>query len=331
MKKYYGSYTPEATKSLKGCERLICRTAEDGTIYLCNGYLIFSMTSAEYDTVARPATQCDAGNWAMDKDGKRSETNYDLEKHFTEAVKAAETAAQLRRSALLVDVGKNQLAACYYNADKDFSAFFNRHFTASLASDTVLKSAGTVSAAVAFTGDRPFAMILPIRPESKNARAVKAYFTESDKATEDAGTKDQKIDHLTERNTDLRAEVRSLKEQNAQQAAEIEAQQNKAAAQAAEIAALREQIAQQAAQLEQAAQQAAEDAAEESKPEPKTAAELIAARWSEVDGLTASVKGAQTASPVVWLDGDTQPHAKEIEAEGGKWSNKRNAYYFRVA
>ena len=37
------------------------------------------------------------------------------------------------------------------------------------------------------------------------------------------------------------------------------------------------------------------------------------------------------AAPVVWLSGDTKPHAKAIEADGGKWSGKKNAYYFRVA
>ena len=65
--------------------------------------------------------------------------------------------------------------------------------------------------------------------------------------------------------------------------------------------------------------------------EPKTAAEIIAARWADVDGLTATIKGATTAAPVVWLAGDTKPHEKEIEAAGGKWSGKKNAYYFRVA
>lgn len=50
-----------------------------------------------------------------------------------------------------------------------------------------------------------------------------------------------------------------------------------------------------------------------------------------MDGLTATIKGATTAAPVVWLSGDTKPHAKAIEADGGKWSGKKNAYYFRVA
>lgn len=50
-----------------------------------------------------------------------------------------------------------------------------------------------------------------------------------------------------------------------------------------------------------------------------------------MDGVTVTIKGAQTTSPVVWLTGDTDPHADEIKAQGGKWSNKRGAYYVRVA
>jgi hypothetical protein len=48
-------------------------------------------------------------------------------------------------------------------------------------------------------------------------------------------------------------------------------------------------------------------------------------------GLTATIKGAQTGAPVVWIAGDTKRHARTIKAEGGRWSCKRSAYYFRVA
>ena len=122
---------------------------------------------------------------------------------------------------------------------------------------------------------------------------------------------------------------------------------DKLAAAEAECAALRAELdkskAAQAA-AEQAAQRANETAAaaiadtvapspKTAAPaaEPKTAAELIASRWSNVDGVTVTIKGAQTTSPVVWLTGDTDPHADEIKAQGGKWSNKRGAYYVRVA
>lgn len=71
--------------------------------------------------------------------------------------------------------------------------------------------------------------------------------------------------------------------------------------------------------------------AAQSAPEPKTAAELIAQRWQAVEGLDVTIKGAQTAAPVIWLTGDTEAHADEIKQAGGKWSAKRSAFYFRVA
>ena len=48
-------------------------------------------------------------------------------------------------------------------------------------------------------------------------------------------------------------------------------------------------------------------------------------------GVTTTIKGAQTAAPVVWLAGDTERHADAIKAAGAKWSNKKSAYYVRVA
>ena len=102
---------------------------------------------------------------------------------------------------------------------------------------------------------------------------------------------------------------------------EIKTLNDELARQAEEITALREQIAQQAEQATPA----------ESKPEPKTAAELIAARFADMAGITTTIKGAHTAAPVVWLAGDTQNHAAEIEAAGARWSNKKSAWYFRVA
>lgn len=148
MKKFTGRYTTNTVKALKGSERILCQVSEDGTIYICNGFLLCAMNAPEYAATVQPLTCCEPGAWTFDKDGK----------HEDEAEQPAEQ-----------------------------------------------------------------------------------------------------------------------------------------------------------------------------KPEPKTAAEIIAARWAEVDGLTATIKGATTAAPVVWLAGDTKPHEKEIEAAGGKWSGKKNAYYFRVA
>ena len=50
-----------------------------------------------------------------------------------------------------------------------------------------------------------------------------------------------------------------------------------------------------------------------------------------IAGVTTTIKGAQTAAPVVWLAGDTERHADAIKAAGAKWSSKKSAYYVRVA
>ena len=306
MKKYTGNYTSEATKALKGSDKIICRTADDGTIYLCNGYFLYKMNPLEYAAVAQAATQCEPGNWIIDKDGKRDEQNFDAVKVFTDAVKAAENAGTLARCPLDLDTGKIP-ARCYYNAEKDFAAFYNNKFVSAFRSGAMLRSPGPLSAAVAYDNDEPFAMVLPIRPEEKAARAVKAYFTQSDKAETTA-----EADKLRDKLTAARAEIAQAQD---------------------EIEALRAQIAQQAADLAamQEAQQAQNRKPQEAPAEANTAAELIAARFADMAGVTATIKGAQTAAPVVWLAGDTEKHADAIKAAGAKWSNKKSAFYVRVA
>lgn len=57
--------------------------------------------------------------------------------------------------------------------------------------------------------------------------------------------------------------------------------------------------------------------------------QAILDKFQNVPGLTLKVNGAQTAAPVVWLSGDTEPHAEAIRATGGHWSNKKQAYFFK--
>jgi len=62
-------------------------------------------------------------------------------------------------------------------------------------------------------------------------------------------------------------------------------------------------------------------------PSEVSIAEMIAARFADLDGVTTTIKGAQTDSPVIWLSGDTDAHKELIEARGGRWSSKRSAWY----
>lgn len=302
---YYGSFNPSAAaKALKMADRYFCQITDDGTIYAGSGYVLFKLTPADYAAIVQPVACCEAGNWTIDRNGK-TESNIDAARIFADAVKTAQNAADLQSCPLVINCkgGKNP-AAAYYNAEADFVALYNPAYLAAFPG-AAIRTSSACSAAIMYNGGEAVGLVMPIRAEPKAARAVKAYFTEAD---DDGGN-----------NADL---------SRAQD--ELAAVRGDLYRAANEIADLKEQIARQAAELE--ALHSAEAApAADNKPEPKTAAEIIAARWAEVDGLTATIKGAQTAAPVVWLAGDTKPHAKAIEADGGKWSVKKNAYYFRVA
>lgn len=299
MKKFTGYYTNEAGKALKGSERIICRVTDDGAIYVTNGYIAYKMNPLEYAAVVQPVTCCDPGNWEINSNGKQESANpFDLERTFSEAVKATADAPALERCPLNLATGKNRDAACYYNPAAGFASFYNKKFIAALTPSAKLRAARDISAAVAYIDDEPFALILPIKPEPKAARAVRAYFTEAADA-----------DKIREELTDAQNEISQAD---------------------AVIKQLRAEIAQQAAELE-ALRTAPQAEPANEKPEPKTAAELIASRFADLEGVTATIKGAQTAAPVVWLAGETEKHADAIKAAGAKWSNKKSAFYVRVA
>ncbi len=296
MKKFTGRYTTNTAKALKGSERILCQVSEDGTIYICNGFLLCTMNAPEYAATVQPLTCCEPGAWTFDKDGKHEDEAHklDLVKLFADTVRDTADAAPLARAPFTVQA-KKAPAACYYNADVDFAAIYDTKFIDALHPATQLRTTSAISAALAYINDEPFAVVMPIRAEPNAARAIRAFFTEADK---------------------LRTELAQAQEEAAALRGDLYRAANEIDELKAKLAELHETKTEQPA---------------EQKPEPKTAAEIIAARWAEVDGLTATIKGATTAAPVVWLAGDTKPHEKEIEAAGGKWSGKKNAYYFRVA
>lgn len=317
MKKTIGNYTPNAGKVMKQSERVICCTGDDGMIYVTNGYLAYKFTPHEYTAAIQPAVCCEAGNWTMNNGQKTEEPpTFDLIKTFQDAEHKAAGMEALERCPLNLDTGKKRTAAAFYNAVQGFAALYNAQYLEALAPGYTLRSPGSHAPAIAYQNGEPFAMILPIRIDDKISRAVKAYFTQPD---DNAGKADERRAELWDKLAAAEAECAAFRaELDKARAAQAAAEQ--AAQRANETAAAA--IADTVAPSPKTAAPAAE---------PKTAAELIASRWSNVDGVTVTIKGAQTTSPVVWLTGDTDPHADEIKAQGGKWSNKRGAYYVRVA
>lgn len=335
-KKFTGIYTADATKALKNAERLMCKIDEDGAIYVCTGFYIYKMNRTEYEAIARPATMCDPGDWSIDRDGTRHDgCQLDMIGIFREADAKTRDMATLERSPMVFGTpGKKGSFFGYYNRDKDFSAFYDQRYITGISAIGIdLKAPSAVSPAVAYMGSEAMALILPIRAKDEFSRAVKAFFAEAastgskDNAQDDTPDND-KISTLHNELDACRNDLQRTQDELAscriglQHSQDELSQKNSQLLQAQnELAALREQLAQQAAQ----------SAAAESKPEPKTAAEMIAARFADMAGVTATIKGANTAAPVVWLAGNTKRHAAEIEAAGAQWSNKKSAYYFRVA
>ena len=179
MKKYMGNYTNEAAKALKGSERIICRVTDDGAIYVTNGFIAYKMTPPEYASIVQPVTCCEAGNYTMQNGEKAADNGFDLVKLFNETVEQTANAPALERCPLTLQAGKAP-AASYYNPAAGVASFYNAKFIAALTPSATLRATGAISAAVAYVGGEPMALVLPIKPEPKAARTVKAYFAECD-------------------------------------------------------------------------------------------------------------------------------------------------------
>ena len=179
MKKYMGNYTNEAAKALKGSERIICRVTDDGAIYVTNGFIAYKMNPPEYAAIVQPVTCCEAGNYTMQNGEKAADNGFDLVKLFNETVEQTANAPALERCPLTLQAGKAP-AASYYNPAAGVASFYNAKFIAALTPSATLRATGAISAAVAYVGGEPLALVLPIKPEPKAARAVKAYFAECD-------------------------------------------------------------------------------------------------------------------------------------------------------
>ena len=324
----YSNYTTALTRSLKITERLHCRVNEETrAVYVCNGYFLVKLDRTEYDALVRPVTQREAGNFVIENGEQVPNEPLDMEKLLADA--AQEAAHELTPAPFLFDPGvkgvKSKIAA-YYSESGDFVAGFNSDYAAIIAPSLPRKSKNPTSPMVVFRGDEPQAMILPVRlgyheKPSRVPAAVRAFFT--DKPEESA---DEKLKRARKDRDEWEQMARRLEAERVGLERTISDLQKVLADKTAEIEALTDRLN---AQPDPQPQEEAAEAQQEQTPADKAAAlvETLAA----LDGITATVKGAQTAAPVVWLTGEADAHKEKIEAMGGKWSNKRGAWYFKIA
>lgn len=324
----YSSYTTALTRSLKGTERLHCRIDEENkAVFVCNGYFLVKLTPTEYDALVRPITQRDAGNYILNADGSTAPDPLDMEKILADTAQTA--SHELTPAPFIVaptDKRSKATIAPYYSESGDFVAGFNSDYAAIIDPSLPRKSKGAISPMVVFSGDEPQAMILPVRLDETKSRvpaAVRAYFT--DKPQEAA---DEKLAQVRKERDDLELLVHQLEGQRdtveRAHGQEITRLQNV-------IDAKNEQIETLTARLN--AQPEAQPAPVEESPQEQPPADKAAAlveKLAALEGITATIKGAQTAAPVVWLTGEADAHKEKIEDMGGKWSAKRGAWYFKI-
>lgn len=322
----YSNFTTALTRSLKVTERLHCRVNEETrAVYVCNGYFLVKLDRTEYDALVRPVTQREAGNFVI-YNGEADTVNepLDMEKLLADA--AQDAAHELAPAPFLFDPGvkgaKSKIAA-YYSESGDFVAGFNSDYAAIISASLPRKSKNPTSPMVVFSGDEPQAMILPVRIDKEKSRvpaAVRAYFT--DKPEE---SNHEKLKRARKDRDEWEALARRLEAERDSRERELSELQKVLADKTAEIEALTERL-----NAQPGAQPApVEETQQEQAPADKAAA--LVEKLAALDGVTATIKGAQTAAPVVWLTGEADAHKDEIEKLGGKWSGKRSAWYFKIA
>lgn len=340
----YSHFTPALTRAVKESGARIHCKVDDGAVYVCTGYFAVKLTGMEYDALIRPVTQRDPGNWVLHENGDTSPDPIDLPKILSDDGKAAahtvapapmffEAKGTKRKSSAPQLVG-------YYSKSGDFVAAFNSHYAAIISPTLDRKSAGSTSPMMVYIEGEPVAMILPVRIETDSpmARAVRAWFTENDGDGEQAGP-GESVEKLINENGELRrkcedakkheeallSRIETLQQCYGKAHADFEAQRRQVEELKAALASKNEQIETLTERLNAQPDPQPQEAAADAQPQDKAAA--LVEKLAALSGVTATVKGAQTAAPVVWLTGDTDAHKDKIEEMGGKWS----AWYFKIA
>ena len=351
--KSFGNYTAATGKALKASERLACQVCEDGSIFVCNGYWIFKMAKEEYAAIAQPISHCDAGNWRITSTGREA-SDMDISRIWKDSVSDCENSPVLEFAPMVNRSGKHEISGAFCRKTSAVH-LYNKSFLDAINPAAIFRVKNKLSPAVAYIDDTPFAMVMPINPTNDNGsnfcRAVKAWFAGQDAAPTapesesiadlraQLADRDAALTQTQQHNSLLRSRVDSLK---------AVADEYKAARDAArqELEALQAQAEKDTQTIQEL--RAALEAAQNSNPDEtaqpaeiaqpaaivqpqKQTAESVAARFSAIPGTTVTVKGAQSASPVVWIAAATIEAEKAVKAAGARWAAKRNAFYFSVA
>lgn len=327
MKKQQSIFTAELTRQLRLARKnssLIINN-HNGVIYAASGYFAAIVTADEYDRFVRPVTNRDPGTYRLRGDD------------LNDAPASVLDVSQVVKSALEQNKGCDPLTPCplslddphgrlclYRNDSTGNTHAFQASYTAIFSGCTLIAASPLTPAIVLYNGN-PVGLVMPVKLNTdkptigSTVRAIRAFYNDAPATTPAADT------------AALRAELDKANAR-AKQAEQRAALDRKAAAQ--KITELEKANATLRAALASAApvaptQQPAEQP--QAASAAPTTAQTIADKLAALPGITATIKGAQTAVPIVWLTGSVKRHRAAIEKAGGKWSAKRAAYYVRCA
>lgn len=289
-----------AIKYRRGASPLVECQVDGGTAYVSNGFVLLCIAPEAHDNLIKPITGADAGNYRF-QGGQVGPSSTGLHELFKKHVeKVLHDAGLLENPGMTIQDGGTCVAGLY-NLVKGFPVLVDACYLAAFPDDAMLWACSPIDPVIVTDGmHNLLGLIMPIKPRFDNfQRAVKSYYTPAEEQPEPSRSAAEWMEA----------------------AEKLEAERNAAEQ---EIASLREQLnAANHAAAVPVAQDPASNAAE--------TVDAIVSRFTSIPGIIATVKGAQTAAPVVWLSGDVEAQADTIKQQGGKWSAKRSAYYFRVA
>lgn len=307
--KQIGRYPADTGKIFRNSKSNIlhCQTVDsDGsvTIYVTDGFCMLQLTAAEYDKLIRPISKCDAGRWIINHGTKTDGNSLDCAKIFRESIDNI-SRVPLETSPLRWKAGERILTALY-NPDRKEIISVNSIYSDIFSCSQLFGGGMKDSIYVGHDACSVHALFLPCRPDPDFLSAAAACFQGSgaDSALQEkAAAAERRADRAAAESAALKSEISKLQ----QQAADLQA----------ERAALLQQI----------------DSLQESAAaaEPAQAPDLLSAaadRFQAIPGASVTVKGRQTAAPVIWIQGGD---ADAIQAAGGRWSQKKQAFYFKVA
>lgn len=321
--------TKSITKLLKKSARVICQPDESGVIYITDGHLLAVVTPEEYTKFIRPATQRPAGDFEI-RDGQETPRTVDVKRLFSDHLRHLDASAPLEFAPVTFRADRLEIAATYCR-EKDFVSIFDRALTACFDSVS-FRAADAKSPALLIADDVPVGLILPIRPQPSISRAARAYFDAPDApAAQDAQAQ---IDSLRAQVAQLEAVCKAKAQQADQWHDAFQAQEQRAAAlqgqlehTKANMAAVVEDKSRLARQLE-AVQAATVGAAPQPTPKP---AATLAENLSRIPGATVKIAGENSRAPVIWITAADPDAAEAIRRAGGRWAEKKSAFYISVA